>query len=459
MPLLNSMGILRNMGINNSVVPSYFMYMYSGSESPINQNNIAIASYDNIQGKLASINARDDQLLALTNTSEITFNGTKTFLYSYYTATYNNNSLWWNSSEMESTNLGTYSTTRMTGTLTNTSFGAIMYDNSGNIIQVIHRRISSVNYITVSKFNQTGTIFWQKKYTYPNTNGLLVVKSICVDSSDNIYFCGNYDPAGTEFGTTGMWGRVTNAGVLSYLKTQNTLQMTGVKCIGSTLYFSMALTTSQVRNYITADNLSTAEIYIGAASTSTGSFSTITKITNPAGNNLAPIGIAVDPTDSSNIFMFGFIYNWGSSIPSSTGFIFKFNGSLSTLSSKEYISFTPNAVANPTYIYNRTFIDNIFYQASSNSYYLSGTTVDSTASTGNYMNSFMLRGKVNTSYTGTILNRTYNIASLTTTYNLTNVTAFAGTSQTSVTSDTTFTLTPSITTMNGYSTVPTKVNL
>lgn len=460
MPLLNSMGVLRNMGINPQAVPTYFMYMFAGITGAPNQNTITIGSYDTIQGKLVNVNAAADQIIAYTDNSNIVFNGTKGGLYSYHMDTYDNN-VSYDTAGFSTGNLSTNLSKEIQ--FSTSGFGQTIYNNNGDIIKIAIATTSGAKHILAAKYTTSGTVIWQNRYTLPNSTGVFLIRSMCVDSSNDIYFCGQYDASGSSVGTTGMWGKITDSGTLSYLKYQNNLILNGITCVGSTLYFAMAISSVYFDNYQVGNIYGpAAQACVASASSSTGSFTKISWLDTGTTNHFFPTSIEAD---SNNVFLSGY---WqispGTGIvpPVIKGFIIQFNTALDTITSQKFLSFSVNTVVNPTYTYNYTYIDRIQYQAASDSYYITGTTADSAAgqfSATTYMNSFTIRAKVNINYNGTILDRTYNITDLVDTYTLTNVATFAGTSFASVRTTTTFTVTVFTSSINGYSTVPIKVLL
>ena len=71
----------------------------------------------------------------------------------------------------------------------------------------------------------------------------------------------------------------------------------------------------------------------------------------------------------------------------------------------------------------------------------------------------MFRATVDTDYTGTILNRTYNIGNLTDTVTVNNITTFTGTTFSSVSFTPAYTMSTSSSTLTASTTYPTKVLL
>jgi len=459
MPLLNSMGSLRNMGLNSSSASSNQHYMYMFAPGGVNsnylsQNDRTIGNYDSSQGKYVAVDAYGDQIISFTDSSSIVFDGSQSFIYTPWMAAANNNCYYYNPSNMRIVNLASYTYTNINGTIPTGSNARTIVDSTGAIIFVTAITVSSVNYISISKFTTSG-ITWQQKISQPTglTTTNFVVTDVCLDSSDNIYFSG-------QLGANGVWGRVTSAGAPSYVKYQGSIHVAGLAVVGTTLYAAMMSTNTGYENYDWRPNLSTALPYVAAITASSGTMTKLTWIEFMGGSNqYALTGISADPSDPSSIFVYGYSRDMSSSIPGSKVFVFKFNSALTTLTSQRQISFTSNLVANPTYTKNTTYIDRLVYQPSSNSYYISGMTADYPTAGGTaYYNGFVIRATVDTDYTGTILNRTYTIASLPDTITLNNASTFTGTSFGTMTT-TAYTLSTTTGGMAASAVIPTKVNL
>lgn len=467
MPVNGTFAALSKRGFGAGTIQSavsYFMYMYTGGSGTgvLTVNEVGIGSYDYSVSKFASVNALSDQILAIDDTSSIKINGTKSFIYSNYAPTGNNTVLCNIFGSFGIVSLSAYTFKQGGGTLLSTpTLTKYVYDSSGNIITVGIVTISTIKYLVVAKFTNTGTITWQKKFTLPNSTGVFAVSDLCVDSSNDIYMCGQYDSSGSAIGLTGMWVKITSAGALGFMKYEPNMTMTGIRVVSSNIFMAVTSTSTHYENYDYRGVTTGANPYIVTANVTTGSLTNIAWIAQSPNNSYGITGLEINPSDPNTIFVYGFSRTY-SAVPSTKIVIFKFDASLSSILSQREITFTSNTVLNPTYTTNCTYIDKISYQPSSNTYWITGCTQDTAGalpSNPMYYNSFFLRAQVDQDYTGTILNRTYSIAPLTDTISLNSVSTFTGTSFASVVSNTTYTLSFSNNTTTSSSTNPTKVNL
>jgi hypothetical protein len=457
MPLMNSMGALKQQQKFGAYIPNLrYMYMYdgfAGSNYP-NQNSIILGSYDFISDKFFTVNADNDFLTCFDDTSSIVFNTTNSFTYGYYNLANNGVGIY-SGVDLKKVNFTTYNLTTYTGQLTGQSY-KVLFDSSGNIITLSNLTVGASNYLLVGKFDSSGTVIWQTRFTIPTpTVNYVQVNDVCLDSSDNIYYCGELFGAATP---TSIYGKIDSGGTLGYMKTETNIQFVGVKCIGTDLYFAMNNGSTFTNEFIW-NPVSTNSPYVGIATASTGSFTKISQLQKSTSNTYRVSGINIDPSDTSVIFVYGFSSLSGDDVES---IIFKLNSGLTTLISKRKITFTVNTVVNPTYTHNQTFITNLQYQSSYNTFYLSGTTLDFLSppiGNPNYNNNFMFRATVDTDYTGTILNRTYNIGNLTDTVTVNNITTFTGTTFSSVSFTPAYTISTSSSTLTASTTYPTKVLL
>lgn len=460
MPLMNSMGALKE---QRSLGPlkSNYMYMYNGftGTSYPSQNDIIVGAYDIVAKKFFTANANNDFITCFNDYGNIPFNTSRPSTYAYYAVAANNNGLFTSNTSVAKVDFNNYNYTLYSGQLSGQILYKYLYDSSGNIISLSNLTIGSTNYLLVGKFSPTGTIIWQTRFTIPTpTVNYISLNDVCIDSSNNIYYCGELPGAATP---TSIWGKINSNGTLGYTNTQTNIQMVGVKCIGSNLYFAMNNGSNFTTDYYwdASNTFSTISPYVGIADATTGAFTKISQLQKSTANTYRLTGISVDTTDSNNIFVYGYnsAYSASGDVQS---IIFKLDSGLTTLKSKRKISFTVDTTAHPTYTHNETFINNLQYQASFNSFYIAGTTLDFlTPYTNPYYNNFMFRAKVDIDYTGTILNRTYTIGNLADTVSVNNIATFSGTSFASVSFTPAYTMSTSSTTLTSSATYPTKVLL
>ena len=190
----------------------------------------------------------------------------------------------------------------------------ITVDSSGNVyVSGIGSNDTTDTFATVSKYNSSGTIQWQRVLYPASGSSTAVAYGVTVDNSGNVYACG------TENGATfNLIYKLNSSGTLQWQKTLDDGSTAKLKIVG---FYDMAIDSS-ANLYVTGVNYNSSNpITTICKYNSSGTIQWQRTLTN-AGSPSTGKGIAVD--SSANVYVAG---SGNNSSGATVAFISKWNSS------------------------------------------------------------------------------------------------------------------------------------